>query len=160
MTFFGIDNQTVELEITGYEFPEISVAEFESDDNWLNISLNVKSNFGNWSTVYPSLTTSDVEKLINWFDTLSKNVQSGRTCLSFIEPNLLFELFNEFNSDKKMIRINFDLEFRPPYVTLIDLDFDKEYFVDICADNLELKKIAIELKKELDKYPDRKPLGV
>ena len=158
MTFFGIDNQTVELEITGYQFPEITVAESLSDDNWLNISLNVKSNFGNWSTVYPSLTTSDVEKLINWFDTLSKNVQPARTCLSFIEPNLFFELFNEFDSDKKMIRINFDLEFRPPYETLIDLD--KEYFVDIRPDNLELKKIAIELKKELDKYPDRKPLGI
>ena len=62
MTFFGIDNQTVELEITGYQFPEITVTESPSADNWLNISLNVKSNFGNWSTVYPSLTTSDVEK--------------------------------------------------------------------------------------------------
>jgi hypothetical protein len=28
MIFFGIDNQTVELEITGYQFPEITVAEF------------------------------------------------------------------------------------------------------------------------------------
>lgn len=158
MTFFGIDNQTVELEITGYQFPEITVTESLSADNWLNISLNVKSNFGNWSTVYPSLTTSDVEKMINWFDILSKNVHPDRTCLSFNEPNLFFELFNEFDSDKKMIRINFDLEFRPPYVTLIDLD--KEYFVDIRPDNLELKKIAIELKKELDKYPNRKPLGI
>lgn len=158
MTFFGIDNQTVELEITGYQFPEITVAEWETDDNWLNISLNVRSNFGNWSTIYPSLTTSDVEKMINWFDTLSKNVQLGCTCLSFIEPNLCFDLFNEFNSDKKIIRINFDLEFRPPHVTL--LDFDEEYFVDIRADNVELKRIVIELKKELDKYPDRKPLGI
>lgn len=51
MTFFGIDKQTVELEITGYQFSEITTAEFESDDNWLNVALNVKSNFGNWSTV-------------------------------------------------------------------------------------------------------------
>jgi hypothetical protein len=158
MTFWGIDNQTVEIEITGYQFPEITVAESLSADNWLNIALNVKSNFGNWSTVYPSMTTADVEKLINWFDKLSKNINPGRTFLSFIEPNLFFELFNEFDSDKKMIRINFDLEFRPPYITLID--FDKEYFVDIRPNNLELKKIAIELKKELDKYPDRKPLGI
>ena len=104
------------------------------------------------------MTTSDFENLINWFDTLSKNVQPARTCLSFIEPNLFFELFNDFDSDKNMIRINFDLEFRPPYVTLIDLD--KEYYVDIRPDNLELKKIAIELKKELDKYPDRKRLVI
>jgi len=155
MTFFGIDNQTVELEISGYQFPEITVTELLSDGNWLNIALNVKSNFGNWSTVYPSLTTSDVEKSINWFDTLSKNAQSGRNSLSFTEPNLSFELFNEFDSEIKMIRINFDLEFRPSHVTL--LDFDDEYFVDIHAGNVELKKITLELKKELEKYPDRKP---
>jgi len=44
MTFWGIDNQTVELEITGYQFPKITVAESQSADNWLNIALNVMYN--------------------------------------------------------------------------------------------------------------------
>lgn len=155
MTFWGINNQTIGLEIASYEFPEATEI---IDANWLNISLNVKCKFGNWNTVYPSLTTWDIENLTNWFDKLSKDTQPERTSMYFTEPNLSFDLLNEFNADKKMIRINFDLEFRPPNVSLID--FDVEYFVDIHADNVTLKNIARELTKELGKYPIRMQLGV
>ncbi|MEZ4805709.1 MAG: hypothetical protein R2852_09565 [Bacteroidia bacterium] len=72
--------------------------------------------------------------------------------MGFTEPNLSFELLTDFDSDKKMFRIKFDLESRPQSAT-----DDKEYFVDVVADNLELKRISTELKNELNKYPERKP---
>ena len=58
----------------------------------------------------------------------------------------------DFDSDKKTFRIKFGLESRPQSATE-----DKEYFVDVVADNFELKRISIELKNELRKYPERKP---
>ncbi|WP_461787758.1 WapI family immunity protein [Pedobacter sp.] len=150
MTFNGIDGQTVELKIINYQYPDINDGDW--DGNWLNIYLNVKSKVGHWQTVDPSLTTWDVQRLINWFDTLSKNLGPEDTDISFTEPNLSFEVLNDFNSDKTTVRIKFDLESRPQ-----SAKDDKEYFVDLIADSNELKRLSTELKNELEKYPERKP---
>ena len=150
MTFTGIDNQTVELKITNYQYPDINDGDW--DGNWLNIYLNVKSKVGHWQTVDPSLTTWEIQSLIDWFDTLSQNVRPEYVDMRFTEPNLSFELLTDFDSDKKTFRIKFDLESRPQSAT-----DDKEYFVDVIADNFELKRISTELKNELNKYPERRP---
>jgi len=150
MTFTGIDNQTVELKIANYQYPDINDGDW--DGNWLNIYLNVKSKVGNWQTVDPSLTTWEVRELINWLETLSKNSRPEYIDMSFTEPNLKFELLNDFNADKKTFKIKFNLESRPQSAT-----DDKEYFVDVVADNSELKRLSTELKSELSKYPERKP---
>ena len=150
MTFKGINNQTVELKIINYQYPEITDGDWDS--NCLNIYLKVKSDVGNWQTVDPSLTTWDVKRLINWFDNLSNNIQPEYTDICFLEPNISFELMGSFDSETKTIRIKFDLESRPQSAT-----DDKEYFVDFIADNNELKSIVVDLQKELEKYPERKP---
>jgi hypothetical protein len=150
MIINGIDNQTVELAITNYQFPDI--IEGGWDGNWLNIYLEVKSKDGHWQTIDPSLTTWEVQWLIDWFNTLAKSTRPESMFSRFTEPNLSFELLSDFDADKKTIRIQFDLESKPhPDVA------GKEYFVDVVADSAELKRIAEDLKKELDKYPERKP---
>jgi len=150
MTFSGVENQSVEPIITNYEFPNNSEGDW--DGNWLNIYINVKSKMGNWQTVHPLLTTWDVLVLTDWFDTLSKNAQPKYRDVSFTEPNLSFKLLNSFDSEVKTIRIKFDHESRP--VSATD---GKEYYVDCMPDNNELKRLAIDLKMELSKYPERKP---
>lgn len=150
MTFKGINDQSVELKITNYQFPEN--ADGDWDSNWLTIYLKVKSDVGNWQTVDPSLTTWDVKCLINWFDNLSKNIQPESKEICFSEPNLSFELMDSFDSITKTISIKFNLESRPQ--SAID---EKNYFVDFIADNHELKSIALDLQKELEKYPERMP---
>ncbi len=150
MTFKGINDQSVELKITNYQFPENTDGDWDS--NWLNIYLKVKSDVGNWQTVDPSLTTWDVKSLINWFDNLSKNIQPECTYICFLEPNISFELLDSFDSKTKTIRIKFNLEIRPQSAT-----DEKDYFVDFIADNNELNSIALDLQKELEKYPVRMP---
>jgi hypothetical protein len=51
MTFNGIDNQTVELKITNYQYPDINDGDW--DGNWLNIYLNVNSKVGHWHVSSP-----------------------------------------------------------------------------------------------------------
>ena len=150
MTFTGIDNQTVELKITNYQYPDINAGDW--DGNWLNIYLDVKSIVGNWQKVDPALTTWDVLRLIKWFEDISNNLQPEYTDICFLEPNISFELLTPFDSETKTIRIKFELEFRPQAAT-----DDKQYFVDFIADSNELKRIATDLKTELEKYPERKP---
>ena len=148
MILNGINNQTVEIKITNYQFPN-EIADYY-DKNWLNIYLKVKSNVGNWQTIDPSLLTREVKEVINWFTMLSKNLVSKEKELNFIEPNLSFELLENSNNSLKLFRINFKLESRPKSAKA-----DKKYFVDCLADNRELKRIADELKTELEKYPER-----
>ena len=150
MTFKGINDQSVELKITNYQFPEN--ADGDWDSNWLNIYLKVKSDVGNWQTVDPSLTTWDVKSLINWFDNLSNNIQPVCKDICFLEPNISFELMDSFDPKSKTIRIKFNLESRPQSAT-----DEKDYFVDLIVDNDELKGIVLDLQKELEKYPERMP---
>ena len=150
MTLKGIDNQTVELKITNYQFPENQEGDW--DENWLNIYLKVDSKVGKWQTIDPSLTTWEFQEIIEWFDKLSKDKEPEFRLLTFTEPNLSFELLNESTENEKLIRIKFDLECRPKSAT-----DDKEYFIDISADKDELITIKERLKDELNEYPERKP---
>lgn len=149
MIFEGINDQSVELKITNYQFPETTDREW--DGNWLNIYLKVKSDLGHWQTIDPALTTWEVHEIIDWLTKLSKNERPKYTDLGFTEPNLSFELLNKESDNPKLIRIKFSLEFRPK-----SAKGDTEYFVDIKADNRNLEFYALDLKKELAKYPERK----
>jgi|SRR5690554_1276727 len=150
MIFSGVDSQTVELKITNYQFPDNQDGDW--DGNWLNIYLKVDSIVGKWQTIDPSLTTWEIQEIIDWFDKLSNDKEPEFRLMTFTEPNLSFELLSEPTVKKKLIRINFDLESRPKSATN-----DKEYFVDILADNDEINELIKGLKNELSEYPERKP---
>jgi hypothetical protein len=147
MIFKGINDQTVEFRITNYQFPEITDCEYDS--NWLLIYLKVKSDCGNWETVDPSLLVRDITDIIEWFEKLSNDIETDTDSLVFMEPNLEFELTKKY-SDRKRIRISFDLESRHP-----NAKDDEEFYVDCEFNNAELKQIATELKKEAELYPER-----
>lgn len=149
MIIKGIDNQTVEIKITNYQYP--ASLDRDWDGNWLNIYLKVESKVGNWQTIDPSLTTWEIQELIDWFIDLANNSKPKWTDMEFTEPNLSLYLKNDFNDFNKHIRIKFDLESRPKSATE-----DKEYFVDFEADNSELKRLANDLTSELKRYPIRK----
>ena len=146
MIFKGTDNQTLEFRITNYEFPNVTDCEYDS--NWLLIYLNVNSKSGKWKTVNPSLLVFEVKDIIDWFADLSLN-KTEKKNLTFIEPNLEFDLIKE-NSNFKTVRIKFDLESRPE-----NADGDKDYYIDFDMNNSELKNVAEELKLELKPFPNR-----
>lgn len=149
MVLKGLNNQTVELKITNYQFPES--LDRDLDGNWLNIYLKVDSVQGKWQTVDPSLTTWEVQDLIDWFKDLSCDSKPKWNNTEFIEPNISFHLLNDFKLSNKKIRIKFNLESRPN-----SAKDDNDYYVDFVVDNMELRRIASELTTELEKYPLRK----
>ena len=147
MIFKGVNNQTVEFKITNYQFPEITNCEYDS--NWLLIYLKVKSDCGNWETVDPSLLVRDLKDIIEWFEKLSNDIDSDSDSLVFMETNLEFKL-TKINTDKKRIRIKFDLESRHS-----NAKDEEEFYVDCEYNNTELKLIVSELKKEAELFPER-----
>jgi hypothetical protein len=148
MMFPGVEDQSVELQITNYQFPHQSVSN-DYDRNWLIIYIDVKSKLGNWRTSDASLLTWEVEELINWLSDISNNNEVKWNPLEFIEPNLSFEIEKNEDSSKRL-QIRFQLESRPK--TASD---DIDYFVDCVLTNEEIKQIAQGLQIELEKYPQR-----
>lgn len=94
MVFIGIDNQSVELKIHNYQFPE-DTTPGDYDSNWLLIYINVKSKQGHWQTIDPSLLTWDIEYIMKWLSELAENESVEEKSLEFIEPNLSFHLLNK-----------------------------------------------------------------
>ena len=72
MNFSGIENQSVELKIVNYEFPNNKNGDYY-DNNWVNMFIKVDSKVGKWQTIDPSLLTREVMELITWFSYLSEN---------------------------------------------------------------------------------------
>lgn len=147
MKFKAVKQQSIELRIVGYQFPE---ATDELDRNWLNISVKVDTGQENWEAEDPSLLTWELRSMVHWFERLTEGKKPRYKHLAFTEPNLSFKLLNRSTEPLKRIRILFDMELRPR-----PPQEGRSYFVDIVADNTELHRIARELEKELACHPER-----
>lgn len=111
MVIKGINNQSVEIRVNNYQFPETDDRNY--DGNWLHIYLNVRSDMGNWQSVDPSLLTWEIQELIDWLDQLSKNEKSKWKKMDFIEPNISFELMNSENDLKRELKLSSMLKVDP-----------------------------------------------
>lgn len=147
MILKGINNQKVELKITGYQFPD---AENDSSDSeWLKIFLDVQSNLGNWQTVDPSLMVSEFKELIQWFKDLSVNKDVEYPDLYFTEPNLGFN-FIKGKDGVKHIKIIFNAESKPK-----SAKEGQDYFMEFQFSKEELSKVVDELDEELKQHLNR-----
>lgn len=147
MKFNGVGNQSVELRIANYQFPR--EIEDKWDSNWLQIHLKVRSNLSNWQTVDPSLTTWEVQSIIDWLEELLDGKDDSAQYLKFTEPNLEFRLLPPVLKLYRL-RIGFHLESRP-----MSAEEKSEYFVDCELDHQEIWQAAEGLKAELRNYPER-----
>tara|TARA_R110002096_G_scaffold324349_1_gene518363 strand:+ start:10232 stop:10684 length:453 start_codon:yes stop_codon:yes gene_type:complete len=146
MIFKGIRNQFLELKIIGYELPENFGPSYEA--NFLVIELNVASDLGNWQTDGCALSTTDVEKIIDWFYKLGEH-KSQTQQLSFMEKGISFELINN-NTVQKQVRALLYSECLPQNAVE-----GKQYYVDLDLNHLELKEVSESLQKELNLFPSR-----
>ena len=145
-----IENESTEfeLEIVGYQFPDLEGEPYDSD--WLNITIRVRHPRGSWTKTDPSLMTEEVQDLINWLE----EIADGKTVNSdayFTEPNLHFQLPN--NSASKL-RVYFDLECRPSWAKSTFKD-DDELWVEFSVTPEILIEAAKSLRLQLQKFPTR-----
>jgi len=149
MQLCGIDRQSIELRIAGYQFPHLDTVEYDS--NWLRIEGHVSHPRGRWSFQDPCLLTYEVSRLANWLDALTQETSDSDE-IGFVEPNLSFRVVRSPAS--AVLRVYFELEARPhwiatPYAGLNDL------WVEFEVRELELRRAARSLREELAIYPQR-----
>ncbi len=147
MIFNGINDQSVELRIINYQFPEITNCEYDS--NWLLMFLKVESRDGNWEIVDPFLLVRELKTMIEWFEKLSHDVETDSSSLVFIEPNLEFKLIKKTKAEKHL-KIIFNLA--PQHENAYE---HKEHFVYAVYNDKDLNLIVKQLKEEIEHYPQR-----
>ena len=142
------ENTEFELEIVGYQFPDLENEPYDSD--WLNITIRVKHPHGSWTATDPSLLTEEVEDLIQWLEAIAdgKSVDSDAY---FTEPNLHFQLHDNY---AKKLRVYFELECRPSWAKSTFKDND-ELWIEFSVTPEILRDIAKSLRLQLDKFPTR-----
>ena len=144
-----IDNNcSFGMSLTGYQFPELS--DVEHDSNWLNVRIEVKHPRGKWSAVDPALLTYEVQWLIDWLRSVSAGGHDKRH-LWFTEPCLSFHLSPTETEPDKLV-VEFSHEFRPPWATE---DLDEQPNIVFQLKSIDLIDAAQSLEDQLRRYPQR-----
>ena len=141
------------MTIEGYEFS--ARGEDRYDDNWLEISIEVKSPQGEWNARGPYLLHWEAEQLATWLEGMSKEAPlpgnlAFHDDLSFMEPNPRFEL-RKRPGESPTLRIHFGIEFRPPWAD----KYHGESVVDLSLSADDLLNAARGLRAELMEFPAR-----
>lgn len=139
-----------QLEIVGYEFPEILNAEYDS--NWLLIRITATMPEGTWTVTDPSLLTIDIPELADWLDALPGNT-ARQDILHFIEPNLSF-YFTQSPAGERILPVHLAAECKAPW----DRNAPHDTTIDFPIADLDLPSISNNLRSQLAHYPPRPPL--
>jgi len=159
--FFKNELYSIEFQfsIKGYQFPDI---ESDYDGNWLNVKYECFYKDKQFVVVDPSLLTTELKAISEWFYKISNNEIPEYVSLSFIEPNLEFILYGNKNN---LIRygIKLDLEAKPPFDIdefLVNSSEDEEdeesEFIMIFESYLgDLRKYSDQFRELCKQYPQR-----
>ena len=136
MVFWGKNNQKVELKILNYEFPPTAFG-YNKDlaNDWIEIGINIESDFGTYSHTSSIFVIYEIESLIAWLNKLSKNIRVEKLWNRTIEDYFEFELLNSYNANEKNIKIIFRE--------------GQKYYIEFIADNKLLHIYAKQLSSEL-----------
>ena len=144
MRIIGVDNQMVEMKIAGYEMPGCNDYE---DGNWLEVTFDIKSKFGNWSVTDSCLTTEELIEIRDWLQQMATSGAPLFDDLMFLEPCLSFEFIGNDNGDAKF-RIIFEGELRP-----MNANGQEEISIEVVVNEEGLRRLVEELDVMIGKFP-------
>ena len=147
MRLINNDQTGFELDIVGYQFPELETEEYDS--NWLLIRIIVKHPEGEWQSIAPSLLTYEAKELALWLEKIGKK-EPVEEEIAFIEPNLSFKSVK----NGTYIRIYFELESRPSWAAC-NWANKMDLWLDVETKNNNLVEAAGNLNGQLLRYPQR-----
>lgn len=150
MLFVGRNGTRFELTVVGYQFPEL--ANNGLDSNWLDVKIDVVSDQGSWSSTDPTLLTDELESLAFWLEAIAA-AQPHEPEISFLEPNLCFELRDE-SGESMTLRVWFELESRPIWAPAKAADA-RDLWVDLEVPRRSARRSASELRHHLQEFPPR-----
>lgn len=143
------------LNLNGYEFPNEELGPTEdnpADDfdrgRFLVVSVSFKTQTGDWRATAPEMTTTELERLVSWLESVSNRQPSG-IGVYFTERDL------EFTIDENLGRLNVHLlrDFLPPWI-----ESEKSLTMSFPIDQANLREAVSSLRSQLARFPGRPPL--
>jgi hypothetical protein len=138
------------LRVAGYQFPDITDSEYDS--NWLDIDISCRVDGRSWGKRNPSLLTWELDNLIGWLRAISASEKLQEE-LRFLEPCLHFS-HQERRPNLVSLRVHFAAEYRPPWSIPAE-----DIWAEIVCTPRELLAWAEELGQERDRFPPRAGVG-
>lgn len=145
------EGQSFSLNVLRYEFPdeelgpnEDNPADYFDRARFLVVTVSLKMPEGNWQATAPEMTTTELERLANWLESVSNGHPTG-VGVYFTERNLEFTV-DEVVSSLHVHLIN---AFLPPWTNQ-----------DVCTvsfpiSRLNLAQAVHSLRSQLVRFPHR-----
>lgn len=149
MQLAAADGQSLSLTIEGYQFPEETTADYDS--NWLVVSVMVSHPRGAWQASDAALLTYEVARLADWLDAAAK-IDELLEPEEFTEPNLAFHVAQ--GPRGRVLRVLFGLELRPTWAAS-DVASTGEVALEFRITEVDLHAAARDLRAQLQRYPQR-----
>lgn len=149
MRLTGNSGDAFELDVVGYEFPEITEG---GDSNWLNVRVKGTAQSRSWTATDPCLETGEVAELADWFEAVLAGKERDKK-LEFLEPNLSFELTGR-DDDRFRIRVWIEVGSRPSWAKS-DLAGECDLYIDLDTTIAELQAASRSLREQLERWPPR-----
>lgn len=140
-------NVELQLDIVGYQFPDIS-------DNWCLLKVTVLHNHHLFEKVDPALEVPDLYKLYHWFNALAQGRLPTYAELNFTEPCLSLN-FISYHDEIVRISITLNCEIMPDFALDDSTHLIKDWtlFFDLSKNTFEL--ILKSIQQWIQDYPKR-----
>jgi hypothetical protein len=158
------DAASLELSVSGYQFPDIvGHGEGDWDANWLRVHGTVTQADGKtWAFDDPCLTTWEAEALGTWLADVAAGIvppspfgtDEPEQILMFTEPNIAFSV-EQRTADRVLVRVHLSLEALPPWLQGKNRFDMFGCFVVLNVSLAELGRAADDWKLELTRFPQR-----
>ena len=145
----GADGSRLALRVVGYQFQSTKGS---IDDDWLVIEGSVVSASASWSFRDPCLTVGELEQLASWLEQLRDGHLDKPSTLSFIEPNLEFQVAA---TSPALVRVFFKLEARPTRSNLDEDRMANDVWIDVDASPAALAPTIGLVRGALRRFPHR-----
>ncbi len=140
------ENNSFDLTIIDYEFPDIVDSEYDS--NWLLIEVSVTAQQGSWCFFHPCLLVWEAGAIPDYLDQLAAGVAPERE-LAFTEPLLFFA-----KNSKNELKLTFDAGAIPPWFEA-SADGGDSFCLEFALSAASLRDAAASLRKQLARFPQR-----
>jgi hypothetical protein len=157
------------LHLDGYQFAD--AADLRKRHSWHLPRGTARCQYGEWSFRWQALTCDEsplisgwLRRVADWLDTAPgqdrmdprEQYKDGPPDLGFMEPNIRFRVEGELDRTA-VVRIDLDLEFRPPWHLPPGRYVGDEYSLRLRLTAGHLRAAADEWDQEVAAFPDLNP---
>lgn len=143
------DGESLDLRVTGYQFPQLETELYDS--NWLIVEGSLTHQQDVWTFRDPCLLTYEAVELANWIEQIAKG-HSSEQSLRFLEPVLWFEYTED--SGNRTLKVHLEAESCPTWARS-NVGGIGEFCIEVPSSEESLVEAVGQWRDEIARFPQR-----